>query len=69
LTSIGVPGGNSSTLAYDVVSQLSTLTTTDPTATIVQRLTFGYDARGNRTSTTDLSAVVTPYAYDQGPLR
>ena len=34
-------------------------------STLVQKLTFGYDPEGNRTSKTDQNNVVTPYGYDQ----
>jgi YD repeat-containing protein len=64
LTQVQVPGGPTSTYAYDAADQLQSLTTTQG-GTQLQRYTYSYDADGNRIQRTDQSSSSVAYVYDQ----
>jgi len=64
LQQIAITGSTTTTLTDDAANQLSTFTKMNG-STLVQKLTFGYNPEGDRTSATDQNNVVTTYAYDQ----
>lgn len=64
ITTVNTTGGNQGALAYDNADQLQTYTQTVG-GTQVQKYTYAFDSRGNRTSKTDVSNNVSTYGWDQ----
>jgi RHS repeat-associated protein len=65
LTQMTPAGGNLTTLAYDNADQLTSATTTAG-GTQVAKMTFAFDANGNRVSQTDQNGHQTLFGWDQG---
>ena len=57
-------GGNTSTLAYDNADQLQSLTVTNG-VTQISKTTYGFDAKGSRTSASIQGGSTTTLGYDQ----
>lgn len=59
-----VSGGNTTTLAYDIANEVTSLTVTNG-PTQVSKLTYSYDANGNRIRSIDQNNNNTVYTWDQ----